>query len=437
MSELKLLEKLSIDAVETLSRLKGEPDWLREKRLAAFKAAEQLPLPSSRYTQIRGLNLEEILPFAAADNSLNALPQELKSTLESKSREEGLLVQIDSQVAHTQLPEALKRKGVIFTSLDAAIKDYPELVRPYLVSDSKYTDKFAALHEALWSGGLFLYVPEGVQIDTPLQALYLLKTPGVGAFTHTLIIAERGSRCTFLEELYSLDGAERASLHAGAADLHLKEGAQLSFGSVQNWGPNVFSAINRKAFLGKDAKMSWTLGWLGSRLTISRVGSFLQGEGATADDLQIFFSSGRQHLDLTSNLFHQRPHTKGEVHVRGVLKDKSRSVFQGLIRIEKGAQQSNAYQAARAMILNDGARADQIPGLEIEANDVRCTHAASTGQIDEEQVFYLKTRGLTDNEARKMIVDGFFEPTIERIPLPVVQERIKNLIDARWTHAQA
>lgn len=437
MSELKLLEKLSSNAVEALSSLKSEPDWLREKRLAAFKAAEQLPIPSSRYTQIRGLNLEEILPFAAADNSLNALPQELKSTIESKSREEGFLVQVDSQVVCAQLPDALKRKGVIFTSLDKAIKDYAELVRPYLASESKYADKFAALHEALWSGGLFLYVPEGVQIDTPLQALYLLKTPGLGAFAHTLIISERGSQCTFIEELYSLDGAERPSLHSSAAQIYLKEGAEVRFGGVQNWGPHVFSAINRKAFMGKDTKMSWTLGWLGSRLTISRVGSFLQGEGAKVDDLQIFFSSGRQHLDLTSNLLHQRPHTKGEVHVRGVLKDKSRSVFQGLIRIEKGAQQSNAYQTARALILNKGARADQIPGLEIEANDVRCTHAASTGQMDEEQVFYLKTRGLTDNEARKMIIDGFFEPTIERIPLPTVQESIKKLIDAKWNYAPA
>jgi len=437
MRELELLEKFSTGAVEALSRLKSEPDWLRERRLAAFKAAEQLPLPGSRYTQIRGLNLEEILPFAAADN-LSALSPELRSSLESKGREESFLVQIDSQVVHVQLPKDLKHKGVILTSFEEAIKEYPELVRPYLMSDAaKPSDKLAALHEALWSGGLFLYVPEGVQIETPLQALYLLKTPGLGAFARTLIIAERSSKLTYLEELYSLDGAERASLHTGMAELHLKEGAEVSFGSVQNWGPNVFSAINRKAFLGKDAKMSWTLGWLGSRLTISRVGSFLQGEGATVDDLQIFFSSGRQHLDLTSNLFHQTPHTKGEVHVRGVLKDKSRSVFQGLIRIEKGAQQSNAYQAARAMILNDGARADQIPGLEIEANDVRCTHAASTGQIDEEQVFYLKTRGLSDNEARKMIVDGFFEPTIERISLPIAREHIKNLIDAKWTYAQA
>lgn len=436
MSEIKFLEKLSIDAVDALSGLKSEPDWLRERRLAAFKLARQLPLPSSRYTQIRGLNLEEILPFAVADN-LSALSPEFRSTIESRSSDEGFSVQIDSQVVRTQLPEALKRKGVVLMSLDEAIKNYPELVRPYLMNDiAKFGDKLAALHEALWSGGLFLYVPEGVQIERPLQALYVLKTPGLGAFTHTLIIAERSSRCTFVEELYSLDGAGRASLHTGAAQIHLKESAEVSFGSVQNWGPNVFSAINRKAFLGKDTKMSWALGWLGSRLTISRVGSFLQGQGATVDDLQIFFSSGRQHLDLTSNLFHQTPHTKGEVHVRGVLKDRSRSVFQGLIRIEKGAQQSNAYQAARAMILNDGARADQIPGLEIEANDVRCTHAASTGQIDEEQVFYLKTRGLSDNEARKMIVDGFFEPTIERIPLPVVREHIKNLIDAKWTYAQ-
>jgi len=434
--EVHCLEK---EAVYRLSQYLDEPEWMVEKRQRAFHIAESLPLPSTRYTDWGGLKMEKIhLLFPDPVKATEGVPGWMGETF----KETTVFVQRDSTVVYLHLPENLRKKGVILTDFPTAIQKYPDLLKHYWMTESipPESGKMAALLGAFASGGAFLYVPENVEISFPLHARFLNTTRGIGLFTPLLLILERGSHVTFLQEFHSVFGESTlakkdgfpSGLHTQAVEVFLKEDASLDFASLENPHIQMASFYFKKAILERDAKITWTLGWVGSAVTQSRLDNYLMGEGARAEDLQIFFGTGRQHYDLSSNLAHKARYTRGDVLVKGVLKDRARSVFQGLIRIFPEGQNADAYQAAHTMLLNAGARSDAIPSLEIQANDVRCTHSASTGQIDEDQIFYLMSRGLTENEAQKLIVEGFFEPAIRRIPIPGVQESIKRLMEQKW-----
>ena len=425
--------KITAQTVEELSQARGEPDWLLHWRLEAWEAAQRLPMPSSRYTQVRGLDLGQIEPLTRVSKEATlTVPEELKALLEP-GEAAGLYVQLDGQVLAAKLPDELKKKGVLFADITVAVREHPELVRAQLAKLPAPADRIAALQRALFASGLFLYVPKGVAVKQPLKAVYLLTQPGAGLFTQSFVIAESNSTIMLLEECASPQGElERPALQAGNTLLSVGQGAQVSFAGVQSWNPRVFHFVRRRGIVAQDGRLQWTFGWLGGRLTMSHIETVLDGPGAEVDDVQVFFATDRQHMDLTSNLLHQKPHTRGEVNVKGVLKGKSQAVFWGLIRIEPGAQGSNAFQSERSLILEEGPRSNAIPSLEIEANDVRCTHAAATSQIDEEQLFYLRSRGLPEDEAKKLIVEGFFEPIIEKISLPLVQTRLRMLIDHKW-----
>jgi FeS assembly protein SufD len=421
---------LSLATVEALSQARGEPDWLRKHRLEAWSTFETLPMPGSRYTHIRGLELSEIV-LVGDEAESPTIPKELHDQMAESGTAAGFLLQIDGHTVQAELSPAWKKKGVLFMDITRAIAEHPDLVRRHVEQLERPSDKMDALRRALFTTGLFLYVPQGVVIEQPLKAIQRLTRSGVGLFTQGFVIAEPESAVTYLEELDSPRGEfERAALQANMTRVDVGQGAQVNFSAVQNGNPHIFNFIRRRGRLDQDARLRWTLGWLGGRLTMSHVESVLDGPGAQLEDVQVFFTGGRQHFDLTSNLRHEKPHTKGEVTVKGILKDKSQAVFWGLIRIEPGAQHANAFQSQRSLILGHGPRSNAIPSLEIEANDVRCTHAASASQIDAEQIFYLKSRGLTEDEARKTIVDGFFEPLIAKIPL--VQDRLRTLIDRKW-----
>ena len=428
------LEKnaLSVETVEALSQARGEPAWLRQQRLEAWNAFEALPMPGSRHTEIRGLELSEIVPLG--DGGVPAaLPSEFKDLVGESSTAAGVFVQVDGHTVQAELSPALKKKGVLCMEMATAVPEHPDVVRRYFEQLEKPFDKINALQRALFSTGLFLYVPKGVVIEQPLKVINILTRPGTGLFTQSFLIAEPESNVTYLEELYSPSGEfVRTALQANTTLVHVGRGAHVNFAGVQDWNPQVFNFARRRGILEEGARLRWTLGWLGGRLTMSHVESVLDGPGAELEDVQVFFSGGRQHFDLTSNLRHQKPHTKGQVTVKGVLKGKSQSVFWGLIRIDPAAQHANAFQSQRSLIIENGPRSNAIPSLEIEANDVRCTHAASASQVDEEQIFYLKSRGLTEDDARKILVDGFFDPTIAKIPLPLVQARMRILIDRKW-----
>lgn len=430
---------LDEDAVYRLARHLDEPEWVMEKRRKAFRIAESLPLPSSRYTDLRRLNLKKIqISLPAIEKSSEGVPVWMGSAF----KENTVFVQRDSTVVYQHLPESLSQKGVILADFHTAAQEYPDLLKRYWMTENitSETGKMCALLGAFATGGLILYIPEGIEIPFPLHIRFLNSTKGISLFTPLLMILEKGSRVTFLQEFHSVFGESESERGDGlppgyytqVVEVFLKEGASLHFASLENHHIQMSAFYFKKAMLGSESKVNWTVGWMGGDITQSRLDNHLIGEGAQAEDLQIFFGAGHQHYDLSSNLVHKARRTSGDVLVKGVLRDRARSVFQGLIQILPEGQHANAYQAAHTMLLNAGARSDAIPSLEIQANDVRCTHSASTGQIDEDQVFYLMSRGLTENEAKKMMVEGFFEPAVRRIPICGVQESFKRLVDQKW-----
>lgn len=404
---------------------RGEPPWLIQRRIEAFTALQELPLPESRYTKIRGLDLNA---FDFARQNTNGA-----RVSEFATEREAMHIQIDGKILTTQVPEPLRSK-IIFCDLATAVREYPDLVRRYLFEVVlPQEDKMVALVGALAHSGIFIYIPKDTVLAEPLRLVYLLDEPSVAALAHQVIVVERGSSVTVLEEAYAKHPQELGPhLHGAITEVYLGEGAQVKFGALQNWNEGTFSFVRRRARVERDAKLHWTIGWLGGLLTMSYVESRLVGPGAEMEDIQVLFGRHKQHFDLTSSLRNMAPHVKGEIHMKGVMKDQARAVMYGFIKVDPVAQQSNSYQLAQGLLLNDGAHCDAIPGLEIEANDVRATHGASIGPIDEEQIFYLMSRGFDREQAKRIIVEGFLTPTLEQIPIAGVRERFHAFIEQKW-----
>jgi len=437
---------LSQRVVEELSASRGEPTWLRQRRLEAWQAYEAAPMPSRqdeswRRTDISALPLEELSPFAEAPYAPVAtsdrLPQELRALLDKGHADGGLLVQHDSQVVYTSLPEEAAKQGVIFTSLERAAVEHRKLVEPYLMTRalSPQYGKFTALNGALWSGSAFVYVPQGVDVALPLRVVWWLGSPGVAVFPHTLIVMEAESRLSFVAEQFSpeLNGV---SLLCPATEVYLGQGAQLFHATIQQLGRQAYVLGAERHLLERDSRLeSLTIG-LGGRLTKSFIESILVGAGSAATMRGVVFADGEQHFDHETLQEHVAPEASSDLFFKVVVKDKAMSVHLGTVRVRKGARGTDAGQVVRNLILSPGAKAHPILPLEIEASDIRrCSHAAAIGQIDENQLFYLMSRGLSRQEAEKLVVGGFFEPVLEAIPLPVVQERLRRAVDAKLAAA--
>jgi len=432
-----LVPGLSAAAVRALSDLKNDPAWLADLRQQAWAAFERLPLPSRtdedwRRTDLRALDLNAFQPFREPHPAGRPadLPAVFQQFLTEEGAKAGLLLQRDSAAVFQQLAPDLARQGVLLTDLDTAARAYPDLVREHLHRLVRFDeDKFTALHAAFCSGGALVYVPEGVEVALPLQVVYWLTTPGLGLFTHTLVIAEPGSSLTFIDEYLSLD--EAPALHCGVVEVFAKEGAQVRYVHLQQWGRSVWNFGRVRVHADRDSAVNELIVALGSRLTKTYVDSLMAGPGASAEILGLLFGDGQQHLDHQTLQEHRAPHTSSDLLFKAALKDRARSVYNGLIRIHRVAQRADAYQANRNLVLSDTARADSIPRLEIEANDVRCTHGATVGPVDPEQLFYLMSRGLSRAAAERLIVEGFFEPVLERVPLAGLQERLRAAISVK------
>jgi Fe-S cluster assembly protein SufD len=428
--------------VERLSTSRNEPAWLRQRRLEAWQAYEATPMPtledeSWRRTNISTLPLAELSPFAEAPYappaSPGGLPREIRALLDRGHADGGLLVQHDSQVVYTSLAEGAAKQGVLFTSLERAAVEHRDLVEPYLMTRAVPPEhgKFAALHGALWSGSAFVYVPQRVDVALPLRALYWLASPGVAVFPHTLIVMEAGSRLSFIAEQSSpeLDGV---SLLCPAAEVYLGEGAQLFHATIQQLGRQAYVMAAQRHLLERDSRLESLTIALGGKLTKSFIESILAGAGSVAKMRGVVFADGEQHFDHETLQEHVGPDASSDLFFKVVVKDRAMSVHMGTVRVLKDARGTDAGQTVRNLILGPGGKAHPILPLEIEASDIRrCSHAAAVGQIDENQLFYLMSRGLSRQEAEKLIVDGFFEPVLDAIPLPMVQERLRRAVDAK------
>ncbi len=453
----------SKNAIETISNLKQEPEWLRTRRLEAWHLYEETPMPLPndelwRRTSVAGLKLDSAVPFApgAAPRDLSTvLPENFRHVVDDSSAA-GVLVQYNSTGAHARLTNELKQRGVIFTDLDTAIREHPALVREYLMTQAvTYTEnryatakptttvggkhegggygntigdlKFVTLHAAFFSGGTFLYVPRGVEIEMPLQTLTYFDQPDLAMFTHSLIVVEEGASVKLVENYASkADGAQRFS--SGAVELILKPGASLQYFHLQDFERNVWHFTSQTALLERDSSLTWLVGTLGSEVTKAFLDCKMLGPGTNAALLGFFFGDGKQHFDQHTFQNHIIGHSASDLLYKGALKDNAYSAFRGLIRVNPNAQRSDAYQANRNLLLSQHSHADSIPELEIQANDVRCTHGATVGPIDLEQLFYLMARGISRVEAERLIVEGFFDPLMQKIPLEAIRDELAQVI---------
>ncbi|REK27619.1 MAG: Fe-S cluster assembly protein SufD [Planctomycetota bacterium] len=434
MTETAVQTGFNQDAFDAFLAARDEPAWLSDLRRAAWEKFLELPMPSRQdeewmRTDIRLFRLDRFGFPAEAEAS--QLDQAEEGLLRQGVEVGGHTVAVDSRPLASELSDRLREQGVLFGALDELVREHGDLLRPHLLARAvdPFQDKFAALHAACWSGGTLLYVPRGVEVEEPLHQLSLLSAGGV-ELGHTLVVLEEGASATLLAESASLD-PEAAGLHCGAIELLVGPRATLRYVNLQNWGTGVWHFAHQKALVDQDANLQWTIGVLGSRLAKVNQHVALVGTGARAQVNGVMFSEGRQHLSYHTLQHHEAPHCTSDLLYKGALQDDSRIVWRGMIKVDPGAQKTDGYQRNDSLILNREARADSIPGLEIEADDVRCTHGATTGRVDDEQIFYCRTRGMTRNEAVRMIVAGFFQQVSDRIPIESVRVALGEAIARR------
>lgn len=428
-------------AVDELSHRRQEPDWLRQKRVEAWEAFEQIPMPKRtdeewRRTDLRLLPIDDVLPFAEQADRLTSradLPAGVAAEVEAAGEVSGVVVQRDSSVIYFESDPSLAEKGVIFSDLETAVREHPELLQKYFMSDETVpvTDnKFAALHGAFWTNGVVLYVPQDVEIDLPFRVFSVQEAAGIATFNHILIVAEENADVT-LVDFYDSETQEEESIADSVVEVHAAEGAQVRYIQVQDWGRHTWNFSTQKGVIHQDAAVRSLNVSLGARMSKTLIASNLVEAGSSAEMLGLYFGDDTQHFDNQTRQNHESPYASSDLLFKGAIKDRSRSVYSGVIKVWPKAHGTDAYQANRNLILSPTARADSIPNLEIGANDVRCTHGATIAQIEEEYVFYLMSRGITRTEAEKLIVDGFFDEVIERVPVESVQKTVREAIDRK------
>jgi Fe-S cluster assembly protein SufD len=390
---------------QSLDQLQGEPGWLRERREAAFATFEKLPMPSKTDEEWRRTDISRLDPGQFSK-----------------------LEHLDGQ--KLVLPSALP-KGVILKPLREAAREHPELVEPRLFSlVHADRDRFAALHAAFFTGGTFLYVPDGVVVEEPIIGQHFSHEAGTSVLPHTLIVAGRNSKFDYLDE-YIAEHDDEAGYRTGSTEIFAGEGAQVGYVAVQKWGRNVWHFADQRAELQKDSTLKLFNVTLGGKFSKTRVEASLAGEGAQAELKAIYFASGEQFFDFHTLQDHRVGNTRSDLLFKGALSDVARTVYAGLIKIEKHAARSDAYQANRNLVLSDKAKATSIPMLEIDNNDVRCTHGATVGPVDPEHLFYLRSRGIPEPTAKRMLIQGFFGDVLDRIPFEHARRLVESELESR------
>jgi Fe-S cluster assembly protein SufD len=423
------------EAVEELSRRKQEPAWLLEKRLAAWSVFEGIEWPQRtdeewRRTDFRALKFDRLQPFTfAADGSVAEATISGAKAVSAGDVNAGVVVQQDAVVLRSEHGSDAAAKGVIFCDLDTAFRDHRELVEKYFMTEAVPVDfgKFEALHAALWQGGAFLYVPAGVTVELPYRNFVVASEGGSSVFTHTLAVLEEGAEA-FVVDAYSSPEREGQTFTSAVVELIVAKDAKLRYVQVQDWGRNVWNFMTERAVLAEDSTLNSLQVTLGSRFSKSSIGAHLRGRNSLAEMLGIYFADGDQFFDHHTWQLHEAPYATSDLEFKGAMKGSARSVYSGLIKVFEGAQKTDAYQQNRNLVLSRTARADSIPNLEIKANDVRCTHGATISQVEEEHLFYLQARGVPRSEAQKLIVEGFFRPVIDRIPVEDIQGFLESAI---------
>lgn len=423
---------LSRRVVEEISELKGEPDWMRKFRLKALEIFEKKPMPTWGGDLSR-LNFDEVRYFVRASErqgrDWSEVPERIKKTFDRLGIPEaerkflaGVSAQYESEVVYHNMRKDLEEQGVLFCDMDTAVREYPDLVREYFGTIVPPADnKFAALNSAVWSGGSFIHVPAGVRVEIPLQAYFRINAQNMGQFERTLIIAEPGSFVHYIEgctaPIYSTD-----ALHAAVVEIIVKEGARVRYTTIQNWSTNVYNLVTKRAAAYRDATMEWVDGNLGSRLTMKYPAVYLMEPGAKGDVLSIAFAGAGQHQDAGAKMIHMAPYTTSTIVNKSICKDGGRTTYRGMVHVAPEAHHCKSNVKCDALILDDRSKTDTIPDMEIMNNTVSMEHEASVSKVSEEQLFYLMSRGLSEQQATLMVVMGFMEPFAKELPMEYAVE---------------
>ena len=439
---------LNEDIIREMSRIKGEPQWMLDFRLRSYQRFLRRPMP----TWGGGGKLDEIdfddiyyyvKPAEEQAKDWDMVPESIKDTYEKLGIPEaerkflaGVTAQYESEVVYHRNREDLESLGVLFMDMDSAVREHPDLVREHFGTVIPPNDnKFAALNSSVWSGGSFIYVPPGVHVDQPLQAYFRINSENMGQFERTLIIVDEGAFCHYVEgcsaPVYSTD-----SLHSAVVEIVVKAGGRCRYTTIQNWSNNVYNLVTKRAAAYRDATMEWVDGNLGSKLTMKYPAVWLMEPGAHGEVLSIAFAGEGQHQDTGAKMVHVAPNTTSTILSKSISKGGGRSGYRGLVRVEPGAEDAKSFVRCDALILDDDSRSDTYPYMEIEEADTQIGHEATVSKVGEEQLFYLMSRGLTEDEATSMVVAGFIEPIVKELPMEYAVE-MNRLIELNMAAAGA
>jgi Fe-S cluster assembly protein SufB len=424
---------LSREIVEKISEFKSEPQWMRDFRLKALDHFLSRKQPTWGSPMLAELDYDDIRYFVRASEtpsrSWDDVPEDVKRTFDRLGIPEaerkflsGVGAQYESEVVYHQIHEDLEKQGVIFTDMDTALREHEDILRQYFATVIPPNDnKLAALNSAVWSGGSFVYVPEGVHVDMPLQAYFRINTENMGQFERTLIIAEPGSYVHYVEgctaPTYSSD-----SLHSAVVELIAKPGARIRYTTVQNWSTNVYNLVTKRAVAYNDATVEWVDCNLGSKLTMKYPSIYLLGERAHGEVLSIAFAGAGQHQDAGAKIIHAAPNTTSNIFAKSICKDGGRGSYRGLLEIAKGAHGSKSKVVCDALLLDEHSRSDTYPTIRIGEDDVNVGHEATVSKVGDDQLFYLMSHGIPEEDASKLIVNGFVEPIIKQLPMEYAVE---------------
>jgi len=428
------LSKLNVSHIEDISSSQNEPDWLKEYRKNSLSIYDELPIEMSplynKYTDAKKMDPDKV---SLSTSTTDTVPKFLEKRL-GELENEICIIQIGTNIFKINLPDELKSKGLIISSISDAIQNNSELVKKSLEASNSKGDKFTALNNAAFNSGIFVHIPRNLVIEKPIHMLICLSDDGHSTISRNIIFADESSKATIVQELYSPQ-TETQQAYLELLNTNIAANAQLDVTTLQMMDQHAVTFSTRHTDLAQDAKVNWYSGLFGSMLSRYKTEYFLNGSGASSNDSEVIFGNNEQSFDIQTNVIHESPSTEGRVVEKSILRNKSKSLFKGMIRIKENATKSNSFLSGRSILLDKDAKSDAIPGLEIFTNDVKATHSASVAQIDEEQIFYLKSRCLSHEEAERTIVEGFLEPLSRKMSFQV-RAWIAYLIESKWENKE-
>ncbi|SFF95921.1 Fe-S cluster assembly protein SufB [Halopelagius inordinatus] len=430
---------LTEETIRVISEDKDEPEWMLQRRLRALKHFQEMPMPTDWPGQpdLSEVDVNEIIPYIRPDvetrgsvDDWTELPDEIKDTFDKlgipeaeKNALSGVGAQYESEVVYQNMQERWQDKGVVFMNMDQAVQEHEDIVKEYFMTKCvpPSDNKFAALHGAIWSGGSFVYVPEDTTVDMPVQAYFRMNSEGMGQFEHTLIVAEEGSEVHYIEGC-SAPKYSAFNLHSGGVEVFVGEDAHVQYSTVQNWSKNTYNLNTKRAIVEKNGRMEWISGSMGSKATMLYPATILKGRGASDNHITIAFAGEGQNIDTGAKVYHNAPETKSTIESKSISKDGGRTNYRGLVHISQGARDSSTAVECDALMFDNESTSDTMPYMEINESTVDVAHEATVGKIGDEDVFYLQSRGLDDDDAKQMIVSGFIEPITEELPIEYAVE---------------